>query len=376
MHLHIPISSRRGLALPLTAIAVTAFATGCGSDSGDKVSATAKAAPSSTTAASDKRVKLGIVTTLTNVPFAQRTIAGAKDGAAASNATIQAVGPASINPVQAQKQARDLLATGVDGLSVSPFPTEAWPKALKDDQSKLANTITHNTRPPEGSPVKTFVGINDTDAARALAKETIKNAGWDEGTSGTILLAQCVPGKTGVLAERIKGLKETFESAMPKVKVVGPLQANVDPNKNTTDWQNLLKANPNPLAAGGTCDQDGESLYKIKRSTGGKFTVFAFETPPGTLRGLKDGSIVAGVAVNWYLEGWISSKISADAARGKAAPEGWVDAGYTVINKDNIDEITARDASDDATKAWYKPKIDEYLSSGASAVKPLADAAK
>lgn len=376
-------SGRRGLALPAVLLALGAGVAGCGDDDAEEPAAGAEPAPASQTAADSggepdtaKPVKLGLVGTLSNIPFAAAIKQGAEDGAKAVNATIQTSGPTSIDPIKAQKQARDLLASGVDGLSVSPFPTEAWPKALKDLKGQLDNTLAHNTRPPAGSPVKTFVGVNDTDAARALAEEAIKNAGWNEQTTGKILLAQCVPGKTGVLAERIKGLKETFEKAMPKAEVVGPLQASVDPNKNTTDWQNLLKANPDPLAAGGTCDQDGASLYKIKKSTGGKFAVFAFETPPEVVRGLEDGTIIAGTAVNWYLEGWLSSRLSADAARGKALPEGWIDAGFTVLNKDNVAEIAERGASAEATRAWYKDKIDAYVADPASVLKPLEDAAK
>jgi ribose transport system substrate-binding protein len=361
----------------IAAFALVAAACG-GSDSPSSPTANAAGtAPSASAPAStaDKRLKLGMVLILTNIPFGQSIADGAKASASDNNADIQVTGPTSIDPATAQKQATDLLATGLDGLSVAAFPTEAWPKALKDLKGKLDNTITHNTRQDDTSPVDTYVGVNDAEQARVLAREAIKNAGWNADTTGTILLGQCVPGETGVLADRSRGMKEVFQKELPKVDVVGPLQVNVDPNKNTTDWENQLKAHPNPIGVGGTCDQDGESLYKLKTASKGTYAVFAFETPPNTLKGIQDGTIIADVAVDWWLEGYVATKILADRARGVTVPTGFIDTGYTVIDKSNVADVMASLESEDARRAYYQAKIDDYGSNLAAHAHPLADAA-
>ncbi len=368
----------------VTALALIAAACGSdGSSSGAETTqptGTAAAAPSATggttAAAEEKRLKLGMVLILTNIPFGQQISDGANAAAKDFNADLQITGPTSIDPALGQKQASDLVATGLDGLSVAPFPTEAWPKALSELKDKLDNTITHNTPPNEGSKVDVFVGVNDIEQGRALARETIKNAGWTVETTGKVLLGQCVPGDTGVLASRMKGMKEVFQAELPKAEVMGPLQVSVDPNQNTSDWENLLKANPDPLAAGGTCDQDGESLYKLKTASKGEFAVFAFETPPNTVKGIKDGTIIANVSVDWWLEGYQAIRVLAERARGGDVAGGWIDTGYTVVDTSNVDAVIARNGSEEAAREWYKDAIADFEANLASHTHPLADQLK
>jgi ribose transport system substrate-binding protein len=401
---------RRRTAMAGAAIALALVAAACGDDDAETASTQAQTSQSTDTAAAttsasgvassddtaeataattneataddmsasaeQERLKLGMVLILTNIPFGQQIADGAKAAAEDVNADVQITGPTSIDPALAQKQASDLVAAGLDGLSVAPFPTEAWPRALSELKDKLENTITHNVPPTDGSGVDLYVGVNDIAQGRALATETIKNAGWTADTTGKILLGQCVPGDTGVLASRMKGMKEVFERELPNAEVKGPIQVSVDPNQNTSDWENVLKANPDPLAAGGTCDQDGESLYKLKTASGDDYAVFAFETPPNTVKGIQDGTIIANVSVDWWLEGYQAIRILAERARGNDVAGGWVDTGYTVIDQSNVDAVIERNASEEAARAWYAEAIADFEADLASHTHPLSDQLK
>lgn len=372
-------STARRLAATATALALAAGGlAACGSDD-DEGSASAAGAAAGNGA---EEVSMGMVLTLTGVKFAQDTRTGAEQ-AAKEHGPIDLTlnGPPSIDPVLAQKQVTDMLARRPDAMVVSPFPPEVWQRTLSTVSERVDSALTLNAK-PVGTPeqvgsarLKTFVGINDTDLARTVMRETIAAAGLGKDTTGTVLLGQCVPGNTGVLFERIQGFRRVLQEQLPQVDVK-VFDSKVDPQGNTNAWSDILKANPDPALAIGTCDQDGTSLYKVKKQTGADFPAGAVETPPETIRGLKDGTILASAAVNWYLEGYAAVKLAADKARGAELPEGWVDVGYTVITKDNVAEIERRDSSVEQTAAWYKPKVDEFFGDLQANVKPLADAWK
>lgn len=353
-------------------------AAGASSGSQSAASNAGASATSSTAAASAKSVTIGFVPTLTNIPFAQAMIKGAQDGMAANGpGQVKVAGPASINPVLAQKETSDLIASGLSGIAVSPFPAEAWPRALQLDRQRQSNLLAVNNRPLATSGVTTYLGVDDTQFARDIASETIKLAGLRSSATGDILLSQCVPGTTGILAERMHGLEETFHAAYPKATIISTVNASVDPTQNTVDWQNEIRVHPDPLIAGGVCDQDGSSLDQIKKRSGGTFIVFSFETPPQTVQGLADGTITAGGTVNWYMEGWLSSYLLARAARHQAPlPQGWVDVGYSILNRGNIGAIVKRDASAAGATAYWAPKISAYIADPSAYLHPIPDSLK
>jgi hypothetical protein len=66
----------------------------------------------------------------------------------------------------------------------------------------------------------------------------------------------------------------------------------------------------------------------------------------------------------------------AERARGKTVPGGWIDTGYTVVDTSNVDSVIARNATDEAARAWYKDAIADFEANLASHTFPLADQLK
>jgi ABC-type sugar transport system substrate-binding protein len=362
-------------------LSMTAGVAACGSSDDNKDSATAAGA-AAPAAPSKKQVKLAGELTLTGVKFAQDTKAGMEAYAKADGAVdLETQGPPSIDPVTAQKQASDMLAKRPDGFAISPFPPELWQRTIKTIKAQVPNSIAYNIKPagkPDAvgaQPLKTFVGVDDAAGAATAMRKTIELSGLKPDATGEIILGQCVAANTGVLYERIQGFKKATSELLPKAKVT-VFDSKVEPQANTVAWTSELAAHPNPLLAMGTCDQDATSIYKVKKAKGYKFPAGALETPPEAIKGIEDGTFLASVAVNWYLEGYATAKLLTDAARGTAMPEGFVDVGSIVITKDNVAEIKERDSSAAATAAWYAPKIKAFFADLQSNVHPLEDAWK
>jgi len=382
---HRTTDGRRGILRRLAALALIATTAltmaACGDDEDSSSSSTSGAKQSQ--AADKKQVKIAMEQVLTGVQFAKDTRQG-MEGAAAEDGAIDlsVQGPPSIDPVLAQKQATDLLSQSPDAFGVSPFPPEVWGRTLKTIKDRVPHSVAFNIKqaglPKDAaaSPIQTFIGINDKASAVAVAEKTIELAGLGPDTKGYAILGQCVASPTGVLAERTAGFTQVVKAKLPNVRIIN-FDSKVEPQANTNAWQAILRANPKPVLTLGTCDQDGTSIYKLKKASRAKFATGAVETPPEVVAGVKEGIIHASSAVNWYLQGYTTVRILAAVARGEMEmPEGFIDVGFTSITKDNVDEIADRNSSVENIKAWYGPKIKALFADLPAATHPLTDAWK
>jgi ribose transport system substrate-binding protein len=373
---------RRLAALSLIATTAVSVAA-CGDDANTSATASDAGSASTKPTAEKKKVKIAMEQVLTGVQFAKDTRDG-MEAAAQEDGAIDLIvqGPPSIDPVLAQKQATDMLSQKPDGFGVSPFPPEVWQRTLKTIKDRVPNSVAFNIKQAglpgdaAASPIQTFIGVDDKQSAISVAENTIQLAKLGPDTTGYAILGQCVAAKTGVLADRTAGFKQVVSTKLPKVKIM-EFDSKVDPQGNTNAWQAKLQANPDPVLTLGTCDQDGTSLYKLKKASGKRFATGAVETPPEVTKGIKEGIIEASSAVNWYLQGYATVRMLAAAARGESKiPEGFVDVGFTLITKDNVDEIAARNASKAATAEWFAPKIKALFDGIPAATHPLTDAWK
>jgi ribose transport system substrate-binding protein len=333
---------------------------------------------SATSGEGKEQVSIAFEQVLTGVPFAVVQAAGAKAAAKADGkVSVTVSGPPTVDPTVAQKQATDLLAKRPDGFAVTPFPPELWTRTMKTLVDGTKGVVAVNVKPAgkaedaAGSAITTFVGVNDTQQAATVAKKVIELAKLKPETTGTALVGQCVPGNAGPLYERTQGFNAVIEEELPGVKVKN-FDSKVDPAANTNAWIDILKANPDPVLAVGTCDQDGTSLYKAKQRSGDDFPAGALEDPPETLKGIEDGSILATATINRYLEGYLPVRLLADNARGtRPLPKGWLDIGYTVVTKDNLAEIKTRNSSPAETEKWYASMVREFSGDLSSKLKPI-----
>lgn len=384
--MHRSTDARRGIArnvavLALIATSVVSVAA-CGDDDSSTSSASSSSGSTQKQSATKKRVKIAMEQVLTGVQFAKDTRQGMEAAAAEDGAIdLNVQGPPSIDPVTAQKQATDLLSQNPDGFGVSPFPPEVWGRTLKTIKDRVPNSVAFNikqaglAKDAAASPMKTFIGVDDKASAMAVTEKTIEVAGLGPDTTGYAILGQCVASKTGVLAERTAGFKAVIAAKLPKVEMKA-FDSKVDPQGNTNAWQAMLRANPKPVLTLGTCDQDGTSIYKLKKASGAKFATGAVETPPEVVAGLQEGIIDAVSSVNWYLQGYTTVRLLAAAARGDDMPEGFIDVGFTMITKDNVAEIAKRNSSLADIKSWNAPKIKVLFDDLPAATHPLTDAWK
>jgi ribose transport system substrate-binding protein len=362
----------RARTIAATAVLITTIPAiaACGdSSSSDTASGTAG------TTKTTNNPRVAMVIGLTSNAFMKTVGDGAKDGVAAvPGAKLTFTGPPAPDPTTETKMFRDILATKPAGVAVMPLQASLWTRTLKDASGTGIPLVAFNEAPAQPSPVQTFVGINDREAADGLLEKLQQKIGAD--AKGAIVLGNCIPG-VATLDFRIKAYKEGIARLFPNASVKGPIQTGTEPRANFDAWTKAMAANRDALAFIGNCDSDGPGLVKAKQEMKVKGELLTFDIDLEALRGIKAGTMLAALGEAPYVRGYISMRLLADAAKtGKPLPKGFVNIKGEIITSENVDATLAREASPAAMAAAYKPYLDKFFQDPAAQIEPLTNVYK
>jgi ABC-type sugar transport system substrate-binding protein len=288
-------------------------------------------------------------------------------------------GPAQATPSSSVAFALNMAASAqADGFVMdNSFPEDKtiYPKLLRAAHKNVlvwqnAATSQPDEAVPEGAT--TFVGPNFVDLGQQTAKAAIEAAKLDGATSGTALIGNCVPGVPD-LERMTASAKAEIKKLLPSVKVetfgTGLAQA-----ANTAAWTSQIAKTRDLVFAFPVCGPDTQSLLVVKnRGIGGKFVAAGnAPTTPQQFQAIAEGKFSAGVAMNFWASGYISTSLAIDAARGKPFPKGYVNSGLLTITKDNANELGAAFRSQADAEKEFKPGADKILSDLSGTVKPMS----
>jgi ABC-type sugar transport system substrate-binding protein len=325
-----------------------------------------------------KHVSIAMEEILTGVSFGQELKEGAEAFAKEDgNVSLEINGPPSTEPEVAQKQATDMLAKKPEAFGFAPFPPELWTRTAATINEQVSpNVLTFNERPASekdqvsAAPNQTFVGVNDREGAKLMLEELIKLEKLPKSFSGEVILGQCVAQESGVLAQRTEGFEEAISAGIPNAKVE-KFNSEVEPQANTEAWTTELAAHPNVELATGTCNQDGESLIKLKKEKGYKYMLGTMELVPLTRSGIEEGVVTVNGGLSWWLEGYTTARMLTEAARGAAIPEGFIDVGLQLFTKENVAGLKEMETE---PAKFNEAAIEELFKNGMPEPKPIEEA--
>jgi len=105
------------------------------------------------------------------------------------------------------------------------------------------------------------------------------------------------------------------------------------------------------------------SLSRIQRASGQKLLVGASDLDKVAMQGVKDGLVKALISPEHWLKGYLGIKLMADAKlEDKELPEGMWNSGALEVNKDNIDDILARQENAQSRSDYFKDEVEKQLS--------------
>jgi ABC-type sugar transport system substrate-binding protein len=292
---------------------------------------------------------------------------------------LQITGPPTYDAQVSQKQVLDLLAKGPAAMGFTPQPPDTWTRTMKTVAEQLpGKVIAYSERPasePQSAqslPVKTDVGLNDRTTSREGLEATIKAANIPASSTGKVLLGACTPETSGTVALRLAGFVDAVKALLPKAQIIQFVSA-ADVTANEDRWANKLSTNTDAILAAGTCEPDGQSLYRIKKANNYPFVLGALEMTPESAAGLKSGVTTAVQSSNTWLMGYTVARMLTMAARGEKLPEGFVPTKATTFTKANLDELALRES--DPAK-FYAKDIQALFANGMPTALPMEDAWK
>jgi ribose transport system substrate-binding protein len=325
-----------------------------------------------------KHVSVAMEEILTGVSFGQELKEGAEAFAAEDgNVSLEVNGPPSTEPEVAQKQATDMLSKKPDAFGFAPFPPELWTRTAATINEQVGpNVLTFTERPASeksqvsAAVVQTFVGVNDREGAKSMLEHLIEVEKLPKSWSGEVILGQCVAQEAGVLAQRTEGFEEALAADLPNAKVE-KFNSEVEPQANTEAWTTELAAHPHVEIATGTCNQDGESLIKLKKEKGYKYMLGTMELVPLTRSGIEEGLVTVNGGLSWWLEGYTAARMLTEAARGAEIPEGFVDVGLQSFTKENVKDLEEMEKE---PAKFNEEAIAEMFKNGMPEAKPIEEA--
>jgi ribose transport system substrate-binding protein len=272
--------------------------------------------------------------------------------------TGQVVGPTIVDGNKQLQMFKDLTASSKDGISVFTLAPEIFTPAVAEAAKSGIPMIAVDNPPLNAWGVKLFVGNDNYELGRMLAREAI--AKLPANAKGKIVIGTSAPA-VKVLDRRAKGIRDELKAKLPGVTVVGPFDTKQETAANLAAWQTLAQVNKGALAFLGTGDADGWNLAEIRRTTKATWVAGAFDLDPKSLAAVKAGDLVL-VSPEHFVKGEVAGWLQAQHAKdGEALPEGWIHIPGLAVNSNNIDTVIARQQSTQATAKAVAAQVDTIL---------------
>jgi ribose transport system substrate-binding protein len=237
-----------------------------------------------------------------------------------------------------QRVVDDLLAKGIEGIAISPVDP-ANQGQLVNRAARQALVITQDSD-IANSDRACYIGTDNTAAGRQageIIKEALPQGGNIMVFVGTLDAANA--------QQRLQGIKDTLQNT--NIKILDVRTDNADRVRAKANAVDTLVKYPDVAGLVGLWSYNGPAITGAVRDAGkvGKVKIICFDEEDETLQGIKEGAIYSTVVQQPFEFGYRSIEIMSKLLGGDKTV---VPAGKQMfiptlrINKDNIDEFTAK----------------------------------
>ncbi|MEU8658670.1 sugar ABC transporter substrate-binding protein [Actinoplanes philippinensis] len=283
--------------------------------------------------------------------------------------SLQVDGPNIIDGPRQLALFQEMRKTAPDGIAVFTLTPDLFAEPMAAAISEGIPVIAVDSPALPSAGVQLFIGNDSYELGRLLARKVITQL--PSNATGKVVLGTSSPG-VSVLDRRAMGIRDEFKERLPTVSVFGPFDTKQEVEANMEAWQTLVKANPTALAFIGTSDADGWNLAEIRRRDIASWVAGAFDIDPKSLAAVKAGDLIL-VSPEHYVKGAVAGRLQAEHAKtGKALPKGWLYVPGLAVDRFNVDEILARQATVATRAKALTAEVDKVLSDPAY-LRPMSE---
>jgi ribose transport system substrate-binding protein len=301
---------------------------------------------------SERHVKLALLT-WTQDPFWEPLIRGAQESADQSNAELVIV--RSEPTVEAQnKHLQDLLASGIDGIAISPnSATEQLP--VLNDAAAKAKVVTFDSDVPDSKRAR-FVGIDNYAAGHSAAdelREALPEGGPVLISVGSVTMQHGRDRRQGVLDGLLERGFDRSRTPDPadapavgsKYSVVATVTDGGDPATAVKNIAEALKAHPEVKGIVGLFSYSAPSALQAMQQVGraGQIKVVGFDDSDETQAAIAAGTIYSSILQDSHRAGYEVIRVLADeirgTERGPAEVGPTLTVGINVLTADKLEDM-------------------------------------
>lgn len=229
----------------------------------------------------------------------------------------------------------DLLATGIDGIAISPVTPAEQTEMLNNAASKTI-VVTQDSDAPESNRV-CYVGTDNIAAGRQagdMIKEALPNG-------GKIMLFVGMKDAQNA-KERIQGIEESLKNS--NITILDVRTDDTDRVRAKANVADTLVKNADIAGLVGLWSYNGPAILNAVREANkaGKVKIVCFDEEDETLAGVKSGDIFGTVVQQPFEFGYQSMKLLAQLKKGdkSAVPEDKkIIVPTLVIKQDGVEEF-------------------------------------
>jgi ribose transport system substrate-binding protein len=233
---------------------------------------------------------------------------------------------------------------GVKAIVLAPSDVTALQAPVKKAKDAGIPVIIIDSK-LDGDPSQyvSFLATDNKAAGEACAKALIDGVkaatGKDEGKIAIMSYVAGVGSEVG----RVGGFEE-YIKANSKLEIVDKQYSNADMPTALNQTTNVLNAHPDLVGIFGANEPTAIGMARAIAAAGltGKIVAIGFDGNSVLQDFVRDGTLLAIAVQSSYNMGYLGVKTAYDVAFGKKTVPAYVDTGFLMVTKDNIDTQDAK----------------------------------
>jgi ribose transport system substrate-binding protein len=233
---------------------------------------------------------------------------------------------------------------GVKAIVLAPSDTTALQPAVKKAKDAGIPVIIIDSKlDGDASQYVSFLATDNNGAGQACAKALIEGVKAATGSdTGKIAVMSYVAG-VGSEVGRVGGFKD-YIAANSKLEIVTTQYSNADMPTALDQTTNVLTANPDLVGIFGANEPTAIGMGKAIQNLGlgGKIVAIGFDGNSVLAGFIKDGTLQAIAVQSSFNMGYMGVKYAYDVAFDNKTIPAYIDTGFLMVTKDNIDSQDAK----------------------------------
>ncbi len=293
--------------------------------------------------------EIAVIVKTGNSSFWQNVQTGASDATKAlkkvtPKLSMTFLGPQSESNVNEEINiVENAIDRGVKAIVLAPSDTKALIPAIKKAKdAHIPVIIIDSLLEGDKANYVSFLATDNKAAGEAVAKDMIARLQAKGLSTGKIAVESYVAG-VGSEIGRVGGFKD-YIAANSKFTIVSTQYSNSDQVTALNQVTNTLASNPDLVGFFGANEPSAVGMGRAIAQAGlaGKLVAIGFDGNSVLANFVKDGTLQAIAVQSAYNMGAKGVQAAYDVAIGKKKIAAYVDTGFLLVNKDNIDSTDAK----------------------------------